>query len=1073
MKPLTQTVVLMCWVGAAFAEQGQVPQATVDPRPIHLPIFDGTDIRFAHLSSAGTRHLSKVGYILQDNQGFLWFGTQDGLNRFDGYSLKLFMPDPNNENSISGVFISALFKDREGALWIGCQQFVSRLDSKTETFTKYPIPFVHNISQDSAGMLWFATSTGLYRVDPATRQIKHYTHDEHDDFSLSSSNLEFSGEDKEGRFWVAGSEGLDRFDRTNGRVMLHVPLHEPSGGFSFYEDRLGVFWLYHSSPDALAIFDRQTNKLTHFSFDRDNPGGKEVTGISAMLEDPDGNLWLATHGAGVLKFDRDHHKFVSYRHKSSDPESLPHNNVESLFLDREGSVWAGLGRLGLARFNRSSLPFQKFLHLDSADNPVQPFVGAIYEDHKGKLWIGTPTVLNGIDRLDGHYTYLRRTPDPVPSTDVISILEDRLGNLWVGTYSHGLLCLNRRTGRFKTYIHNPADPHSISSNIVPRMLLDHDSNLWVATANGLDRFDPNSDGFTTYVFDPERNPSFLDVVEDRQHALWLGTDAVGLYRFDPATGKFTRYEHDSARPGTLSDNRVNSVHFDHAGTMWVGTQNGLDRFDTSKSTFTVYSQRDGLPGHSVGSILEDEAGDLWMGTNDGVARFTPATGTFQSYSTQDGLPGPDLTGWGAGFRSPSGEMFFGGFSGATAFFPSEGREASYTPPIVFTDFQLSGNHVGFGNHSLLPQSISYTGHLALTHEQNIFSLTFAALSYTNPSTNRYRYRLDGLQTDWSEVGSEERQVTYTTLPPGNYTFRVQGATSRGPWSQPGVALTIRILPAWWATWWFRTMCICAFGIVLWTVYLLRMRQAVAEVQARLDERLAERERIARELHDTLLQGFSGLALRFQAVLKRLPEGQARQMMEKALDRMDDVLLEGRDRVRKLRAEPSASHDLSKLLMSCGEELAQDQPATFCLAVVGRIEALNPLVFEESYRIGRELLINAFQHSKASRIESEIGYEQAAFRLIVRDDGCGMDENILNNGRPGHWGLVGVRERTDTIGGKLSIWSKPGLGTEFELVIPAAIAYQTRTNRSGVKLLKMVRYRGEHDDARQNQSPHSR
>jgi PAS domain S-box-containing protein len=824
MKPLAQTLLCICWVGAAFAMQGEVPQAIVNPRPIHLPIVDGTDIRFARLSSAGGRYLSKVAQIVQDNQGFLWFGTQDGLNRFDGYSLKLFMPDPNNENSISGVFISALFKDREGALWIGCPQFVNRFESRTETFSKYPIPFVHHISQDSSRILWFATPTGLYRLDPADGQIKHYLHQEHDPSSLSSSNVEFSGEDKQGRFWVASSEGLDQFDRTNGKVILHVPLPEPPEGFSFYEDRWGVFWLYNLAPDSLAVFDRRTNRLTHFSFDRNNPGGKQVTGISAMLEDPEGNLWLATHGAGLLKFDRDHQKFVRYRNNPSDLESLPQNNVESLFLDREGSIWAGLGRLGIARFNRNSLPFQRFLHLDSPDNPVQPFVGAIYEDRKGILWIGTPAALNGIDRRGGHYTYVRRTPDPVATTDVISIAEDSLSNLWVGTYSHGLLCLNRRTGRFRTYKHNPADPNSISSDIVHRMLLDHSGTLWLATANGLDRFDAQSHGFITYLPDPAPNPNFLDVVEDRDHVLWLGTISAGLYRFDPATEKFTKDEHDTTRPGTLSDNRVNSVHFDHAGRMWVGTQNGLNEFDRKTGTFKVYSQRDGTPGHSVGCILEDEVGDLWMGTNNGVARFNPGTRTFQSYSTPDGLPGPDLTGWAAGFRSPSGEMFLGGFSGATAFFPGKVKEASYTPPVVLTDFQLSGNHVAFGNHSWLPQSISYTGNLVLTHEQSIFSLTFAALSYSNPATNRYRYKLEGLQTDWSEVGAEARQVTYTTLPSGNYTFRVQGATSRGPWSQPGVALNIRILPAWWATWWFRTICICTLGTTLWTLYLLRVQQ---------------------------------------------------------------------------------------------------------------------------------------------------------------------------------------------------------------------------------------------------------
>jgi ligand-binding sensor domain-containing protein len=239
--------------------------------------------------------------MVQDDQGFMWFGTQYGLNRFDGYSFKVFRPDPDNSNSLSGVFSSALFKDRDGVLWVGCEQFLNRFERTAETFTRYPIPFVINISQDSAGVLWLATSTGLYGLNTATRKIRHYLHDSNDPSSLSSNDVQFSGEDREGRFWVANSEGLDQFDRAIGKVTLHIPLHKSSS--AFYEDR-------------------------------------------------DGALWLAKHGAGLLKFDREHRRFIRYRNDPFDPESLPQNNVESLFADREGSIWAGLGRLGLARFGR-------------------------------------------------------------------------------------------------------------------------------------------------------------------------------------------------------------------------------------------------------------------------------------------------------------------------------------------------------------------------------------------------------------------------------------------------------------------------------------------------------------------------------------------------------------------------------------------------------------------------------------------------------------------------------------------------------------------------------------------------
>ena len=358
-----------------------------------------------------------------------------------------------------------------------------------------------------------------------------------------------------------------------------------------------------------------------------------------------------------------------------------------------------------------------------------------------------------------------------------------------------------------------------------RLLIDHNGTLWVATNDGLNRFDAATGRFTVYKPDPPNSiVDYLELVEDQNGALWLGTDSSGLHRFDPATAQFTGYEHDMDRPGTLSDNRVNSVHFDRSGTMWVGTQNGLDKFDSKTGTFTVYTQRDGLPGNAVGCILEDDHSNLWMSTNKGIAKFDPRSASVNSYSTAEGLPGPDLTGWGACFKNRSGEMFFGGFNGATFFHPDSVADPSYSPPVVLTEFRLSGNPVDIGGGSPLSKSITYTTRLTLSHEERNFSLAFSALSYLSPGTNRYRYKLEGLDDTWHDAGSNERLVTYTTLPAGLYTFRAQGATSRGVWSDPGVAVLLRILPPWWSTWWFRVLCAAVSVTLLGAFYRWRIHQ---------------------------------------------------------------------------------------------------------------------------------------------------------------------------------------------------------------------------------------------------------
>jgi signal transduction histidine kinase/ligand-binding sensor domain-containing protein len=1045
------------------------PQTPSGVLRVRLPVTDANDIRFSRLSTSQGLSQSRVAQIVEDNQGFIWFGTQYGLDRYDGYEYKVFAHDPARENSLSCVYIHSLFKDRSGTLWVGCDHSLDRFDSVTETFTHYQIKAVapgevanavDQVTQDRAGLLWLATARGLFRLNPDSGLVIHYVHDSSNSVSLGNNYVKCTLEDRSGQFWVVDGDDLEEFDRNSGRVLMRMRVNEGIHNVSLYEDHLGVLWITYLSSgkgSGLAFLDRSSNRVIPYSL-YDKESGKEIRGgFLAMLEDQNNTLWFASFSAGLLKFDREHQVFIRYRNHPNDLDSLAEDRVISLCEDHEGNIWAGLHAREPNLFRTEQSPFMTLSRSQSNPNSFgETFVNAIYEDHEGVLWTATTDTLNRIDRRSGQSVSYSH-PGVGLSGDIIAINEDASGVLWVGTFGGGLSRFDRKTGHFKTYVHEPDNASSLSSNIVRRMVIDYAGKIWIATYNGLDRFDPETESFVTHRHDKTSgSEAYFNITEDRTGFFWMGSWGA-VNRFDPKTGQFTIYPYKIGDPNSLSsDEAVHSIYVDHSGTVWAATQNGLNKFNRESGMFTHYFVKDGLATNNLSCILEDRFGMLWMSTSRGLSKFDPVANKFTNYSTVDGLPGNDLTGWDACFKSRSGEMFFGGFNGGVAFFPDKVVDRRDPLPLVLTDFRLAGHSVEVGHNSPLQRSISYANDVTLRHDQNIFALSFAALTYFNPDANRYRYKLEGLQNNWTEVGSDRRVATYTTLPAAKYTFHVQAATRQGSWGEPGLAFTITILPPWWATWWFRTLCAITAVAVLWALYLFRLRQLAREFNAGLEARVNERTRIARELHDTLLQSLHGLLLQFQAARNMMPRRtvEAMQAMDGALDATGQAIAESRAAIQDIRAEPGRQGDLAELLKAAGQELANSQdancrPPVFRLIVEGERQLLPAVLQGEVYRIAREILRNAFQHAQADRIEAEIRYDDHALRLRIRDDGRGIDPQFLKDGgRSGHWGLRGIRERAQQIGAHLDFWSEAGAGTEVQLTVPASAAYEQSRHGSG-------------------------
>ena len=1042
-----------------------------DHSVIKLPIVEGRDLRFAHVSFGEGQSHGRISSIIEDDQGFLWFGTNSGLQRYDGYNLRAFRHDPGNPKSLSGSYINALFKDRSGKLWVASDEYLECYEPVTESFTRYPLlaqgiqGWIWHISQDRQGVLWLSTHAGLLRLDPATWRTTRYQHRPGDPASLSGDFVTATYEQRDGTFWVATTDGLDILDRRTGKVTQHFPLppHPPLSlqietVMDLLEDHANVLWVTYSFGNGLARVDRRNGRLIEYSPGGAASDGQQFSGIRAIQEDEDGTLWLGTASGGILKLDRDRQHFVRYRNDPRHSHSLGSDQIVALFADRDRNIWVGTTGGGLDRFTYRQIPFHTYRHEPYNPNSLESnYTSSVLQDSHGDLWVGSREALTRIDGKTGKYTFYRSAGEPggLSNTWVVSMAEDRAGYLWFGTLGGGLNRYDRRSGRFKVFRHNPADPHSLSHDNVLGLYVDHKGTLWAGTEDGLSAFDAATGRFRIYrPQKPGWYRRYRAIAEDAHGALWLGSLGGDLQRLDPTTGKFTIFLQGSGGVGE----QVNAVCVDRSGTVWAGTQSGLDRLDPATGKLTEYFERDGLPGNSVNSILENQNGDLWLSTSNGLSRFSPATHTFSNYYTSDGLLGNEFYNYANAYKSPTGELFFNSYAGVVGFFPEEVEKVAdpYIPPVVLTDLQLFNKPVSIGAKSPLKQSISYTNSLVLSHGQNIFSFEFAALSYFDPEQIRYRYRLEGLETGWNEVNSLHRSATYTTLPPGRYVFRVQAHTNRGVWSENGASVRIRVLPPWWRTWWFASSCAALILLSLWALYRLRMYQFAAQYNIRMEERT----RIARELHDTLLQSFQGLMLLFQSARNLLPERpvEAVRALDDALVRADQAIIEGRDAVHDLRSSTIENNDLAQAITALGEELATydgaRNSATFRVLVEGTPHSLDPILRDEIYRVVREALRNAFHYAQARRIEAEITYGDTLFRMRVRDDGNGIDPEVLDQGsRAGHWGLPGMHERAKRIGGELNVWSRPGAGTEVELTIPCSIAYGRSPVRARFRLTR--------------------
>jgi len=1033
------------------------------------------DLKFTHLTTNDGLSQDNIVAILQDRRGFMWFATGEGLNRYDGNSFVVYKNNPNDPGSISHNFIRDLVEDDRGYLWVAVHPGINKFDPTTERSTRYlhdpnnpnslSSDAVWSVTRDSRGYLWFAADSGLDGFEPATETFTHYRND---------SNGQFVGrvthviEDRDRDIWFVGERGLFHLNLKTGQITRPPATIKGLSANYLYEDQAGDFWMLAYSPIVgLVKYDRQAERFTEYPLGAGAAGQESNT----LLDDGGNGFWVPS-SLGLYYFDRRTESFTyRFQHDETNPNSLSDNSVVPIYRDRAGLLWVGTANGGLNILNVQQEQFGHYTHRPADPNSLSPGkVTAIYEEPNGILWIGFfPRALDKLDRKTGEITHYAPGPENTNSlskgSELDSIFKDARGYIWLGSLGAGLDRFDERSGQFKHYGHNPSDPDSLMTNDVISIYGDTSGQLWVGQFSGVSRFDPSTGRFINYRLGPDESASLAYSVSaihrDRSRTLWLGTWGGVLSRFDDKTNTFVNYTPDWRDPHRLQGGSIGAIHEDRAGTLWLASGLGLYRFNRQDGTVIRYTENQGLPSNDIMGILEDDVGRLWLSTKQGISRFDPQTETFRNYDVSDGLQSNEFS-RSCYQQGQSGEMFFCGGNGITTFIPENIRDNPFVPPVVITSFKIFNKPVPIGGQSVLTKAISYADSLTLSYRNNIFAFEFAALSYANSQKNRYRYKLEGLEPGWNEVSSKQRLATYTNLDPGKYVFRVQASNSDGVWNEEGVSLPILITPPWWNTNWFRAFCAAVFLALLWAAYLMRVRQLRWEFNTAIEARVSERTRIARELHDTLLQSLQALLFQYQAARNLFATGSERamQVLDASLDRTEQAIAEGRDAIRDLRSEIVAQSALPELLTTVGRELAQSQAdqdvPTFGLTVEGEQRTLTPIIREETYRIALELLRNAFRHAKAHRVETEIRYDDDMLRLRIRDDGKGMDLKVLQGDSSGHWGLRGVRERAQRMGAKLDVWSEAGAGAEFQLTVPAAIAYIGSGDSLPSRLLRKVK-----------------
>lgn len=1009
-------------------------------------------LRFDHLTMEQGLSESIVLSIIQDHRGYMWFGTADGLNRYDGYSFTVFKHNPDDSTSLTHNYVQVLHEDHTGRLWVGTLRGLDWFDPETERFHHYELLrrehqnqnelVVSSIRENPQGTLWVGAGENVFKLS---------IHPHLKDPDAQPTQLARYRADR------ASMDGL------HGNFF---------GGFEF--DREGRLWI-SSLEDGANILDTATGIFTHLRHDSRNPRSISSSRVSGLLLDSTRRFWIATENAGINRVDEKDGTFIHYRTEAGGFRRITHNTIRRQFQDRKRRIWVATDGGGLLLYDPTTDGFHAYLHDPSLPTSIaSDRVISVYEDRAGTLWFGTWGA--GVDRWspskekfvnDEESAQLLRA---MKNRFVISFFQDSRGRTWVGTHGGGAFTFDPATKTVEHLAYTPGSTRGLSNGAVWCIQEDRNGLMWFATDQGVNGYDPKTKEFIH--FDDRATPwgrlsshYVGKVTPDSNNVIWVATEkgvdkidmsrrsisnfgyslagvdssqgyVAGLLKVGPiiylSTTPIVAFDTKQERyiPTTLSvgDRPVSCIAGDLAGNIWVGTfGDGVFQFDSSKQLIAHLTERDGLPNNVVYGVVEDHRGNYWMSTNKGITRYNSASRTFRNYDIADGLQSNEFNRC-AFMKTRDGKLYFGGVNGFNSFFPDSIADNPYVPPIVATTFRKFDEPVSFD----VP--LQFIHEITLSHQENFFSFEFAALDFTDPVKNRYMYMLEGFDQRWVDAGTR-RFARYTNVGPGEYTFHVRGSNNDGVWNLDGTSIRVSIPPPFWKTGWFITAMVIlgagTFGGVVRSISIRKLKARLKELeyQQKLQQ---ERERISRDLHDNvgaqLVSIISGLDL----VGRYAPSADARsqRILRSLQDDARSSISQLRETIWALKSSSTTvQHFAEHMEAYARRQLEFHEQLSLRISVsADSTLRLTPIQSLTCFRILQEALTNTIKHACAKSIEITFASPSPeVLEITVSDDGRGISPDAIS-GAAGN-GLLNMRTRISELSGSISIGRSERGGTE--------------------------------------------